>query len=93
MPSEIFRHGLLDGQLAVVTGGGTGIGRATALELAACGATVVVAGRRAEPLGETASLASGGACEPANACTEQKTRKRTVARKTVVFINSLIGPA
>lgn len=33
-----------------MTGGGTGIGRATALELAATGARVVVCGRRREPL-------------------------------------------
>lgn len=42
--------GVLDGRTAIVTGGGTGIGRATALMLAAEGATVVVAGRRAAPL-------------------------------------------
>jgi len=64
MPSEIFRPGLLGGQVAIVTGGGSGIGRATALELCALGATVVVAGRRAEPLEETATLASEGVCEP-----------------------------
>ncbi len=62
--SRIFAPGLLDGQVAVVTGGGSGLGRATALELAACGARVVVAGRREEPLEETAGMVEGGRCEP-----------------------------
>jgi NAD(P)-dependent dehydrogenase (short-subunit alcohol dehydrogenase family) len=48
--SEIFAPGLLDGQVCVVSGGGTGLGRASALELARLGATVAVCGRRAEPL-------------------------------------------
>jgi citronellol/citronellal dehydrogenase len=39
--------------IALVTGGGTGIGRATALALAGDGASVVVCGRRPEPLEET----------------------------------------
>src|SRR6266705_970272 len=63
MPSSIFAPGLLQDQIIVVTGGGSGLGRATAQELTACGATVVVAGRRAEPLAETASLCEGP-CEP-----------------------------
>jgi citronellol/citronellal dehydrogenase len=63
MPSKIFAPGLLDGQVAIVSGGGTGLGRATALELAACGARVVVCGRRREPLEEAAALAEDGRCE------------------------------
>src|SRR3954468_6319111 len=64
MPSEIFRPGLLDGQVAIVTGGGAGGARATALSLSGGAARVGVAAGRAEPLEETASLSSGGACEP-----------------------------
>ncbi|MZD06726.1 SDR family oxidoreductase [Streptomyces sp. SID5785] len=41
----------------VVTGGGTGIGRATAHAFAAAGCRVVVVGRRPDPLAETAAFA------------------------------------
>ncbi|MET9294276.1 SDR family oxidoreductase [Streptomyces sp. NPDC003077] len=47
--------------VAVVTGAGSGIGRAVALELAAAGWSVALAGRRAEALRETAELAPDGA--------------------------------
>jgi len=63
MTSRIFQPGLLDGQVAIVSGGGTGLGRATALELAELGAQVVVCGRRQEPLEETAAAAAEGRCE------------------------------
>ncbi|MBN0196822.1 SDR family NAD(P)-dependent oxidoreductase, partial [Pseudomonas aeruginosa] len=45
---SIFRPGLFDGQTIIVTGGGSGIGRCTAHELAALGAHVVLVGRKAE---------------------------------------------
>jgi NAD(P)-dependent dehydrogenase (short-subunit alcohol dehydrogenase family) len=54
--SQIFVPGLLDGQVCVVSGAGSGLGRAAALEMTALGATVIGCGRRAEPLEETAGM-------------------------------------
>lgn len=54
-PSEIFAADALEGRVAIVTGGGTNLGRAAATELAACGAQIVIAGRRAEVLDEAAA--------------------------------------
>ena len=47
---SVFAPGLLAGQVIVVTGGGSGIGRCTAHELAALGARVVLIGRNADKL-------------------------------------------
>jgi len=47
---SVFRPGLFDGQVLWVTGGGSGIGRCVAHELASLGATVVISGRRQERL-------------------------------------------
>jgi len=51
----------LEGKCAIVTGGGTGIGRAIATALAALGASVVVVGRRQEPLEEVVMAIENGA--------------------------------
>jgi citronellol/citronellal dehydrogenase len=63
--SQIFRPGLLDGSVCVVSGAGTGLGRAIATELATLGATVIGCGRRSEPLADTveAIRRAGGAAE------------------------------
>jgi len=53
--SEIFAPGMLEGRVALVTGGGTGLGRAATAELRACGAEVVISGRRREVLEATAA--------------------------------------
>jgi citronellol/citronellal dehydrogenase len=58
---SVFRDGLLDGQVILVTGGGTGIGRCIAHEVAALGGMAVLAARRDEPLRiTTAEIAEAG---------------------------------
>ncbi|MDN5691571.1 MAG: SDR family NAD(P)-dependent oxidoreductase, partial [Acinetobacter sp.] len=47
---SIFRSDAFQDQVIIVTGGGSGIGRCTAHELAALGAQVVITGRKIEKL-------------------------------------------
>ena len=58
--------GTLADRVALVTGGGSGLGRAMALELGRLGATVAVLGRRREPLEETVELLGAGCAVPAD---------------------------
>lgn len=57
-----FAPSLMLGQVALVTGSGSGMGRATALEMAFCGAKLVLFARREDPLQQTAEMirAQGG---------------------------------
>jgi NAD(P)-dependent dehydrogenase (short-subunit alcohol dehydrogenase family) len=55
----------LSGRVAVVTGGGTGIGFATARLLAQHGAKIVIAGRKAERLAEAAAALTDATGQPA----------------------------
>lgn len=62
---SVFAPGLFKDQTIVVTGGGSGIGRCTAHELASLGARVAIAGRKTDKLEKVKAEieASGGHCE------------------------------
>ena len=62
---SVLRPGLFDGQRIWVTGGGSGIGRCVAHELASLGAHVVISGRKTEKLQRVAAeiTEDGGRCD------------------------------
>jgi len=59
METTMLKELSLEGKVAIVTGGGTGIGKAIALGLAKAGADIVVAARRLTPLEETVTEIRG----------------------------------
>jgi citronellol/citronellal dehydrogenase len=62
---SVFAPRLFDGRVMWVTGGGSGIGRCVAHELAALGGTVVISGRKVEKLDRVVAeiTEDGGRCE------------------------------
>lgn len=92
---------MTDRRISIVTGAGSGVGRAVALALLERGDAVALAGRRSAPLEETAALASGAAGRPVVVATDVADEAqvaalfdRTVAefgRVDVIFNNAGIG--
>jgi len=81
--SEIFAPGVLDGHVALVTGGGTGLGRETARELARCGARVRLRmSRRCTPdSSDTAlSVCAMARARSSSAAASRKTRFSAAAK-------------
>ena len=67
----------MSGRIAVITGAGSGIGRNVTLALAREGYGLVLGGRRAEALEETAALARAAGAS-AKRCTIQSTERFAV---------------
>ncbi|BBK44904.1 oxidoreductase [Allostella vacuolata] len=86
-------------KIALVTGAGTGVGRSAALALAKDGFAVVLAGRRKEPLEQTAALAGGArtlvvptdVADPASIDALFARVKETFGRLDVLFNNAGMG--
>jgi meso-butanediol dehydrogenase/(S,S)-butanediol dehydrogenase/diacetyl reductase len=86
----------LEGKVAIVTGGGTGIGAATARRFAQEGARVVVSGRREEPVRsvahETGGVAvPGDAADPADVSQLVRTTLDSFGRIDIVIANAAIA--
>ena len=88
----------VEGKVAIITGGGTGIGKAAAISLAAEGAKVLVTGRREKPLEETVAeiQAAGGialACPGDVTKTEDLQRIRDMVKENWGRLDILINNA
>src|ERR1700712_180311 len=79
---SVFRDGLFAGQAGLVTGGGSGIGRCTAHEVAALGARVALVGRNVEKLEAVAReiTDAGGSARCYTADIREEEQVRAVVR-------------
>ena len=94
-PSQIFAPEALAGRVVLITGGGTNLGKQAAIELAAAGAQVVIAGRREEVLqaavaeiGERCSCVAGDIREPGDATRIVETVRQRHGRLDVLVNNA-----
>ena len=95
---SIFAAGLFKGKVVVVTGGGSGIGRCIAHELASLGAHVVLIGRKPDKLFDVAGeIAADGGRASFHACDirEEETVKNTIQAIVAVHgrIDALVNNA
>ena len=88
--ASVFRPGLFAGKVVIVTGGGSGIGRCTAHELASLGAATALVGRKREKLESVAAeMAAAGYLEPTlHVC---DIREEAAVRETVAAIVAAHG--
>lgn len=80
----------LNGRTVLVTGGGTGVGAALASEFARLGASVVISGRRPEPLEKVAATSSAIRAIPADVTDEASVRNlfQTAGQIDIVIANA-----
>ena len=91
MYRSVFSPGLMSGQVVVVTGGGSGIGRCTAHELARLGAHVVLVGRKADKLQAVqAEIAQDGGQASWHSCDIRQEAAVTALVRTVLAERSHI---
>src|SRR6516165_3913113 len=86
---SVFQPKLFEGEVHIVTGGGSGIGRCTAHELASLGATVILAGRKQGKLEDVAAeiAADGGKAT----CTAADIRDEEAVRGLVAGVAAQHG--
>ena len=79
----------LKGKVAIVTGGGTGIGAAITKRFVACGARVCITGRRQEMLDEVASSLPEGSVKSCSADVSDESDVKRIVKTALSFEGGL----